>query len=122
MSYKAKGIFQKHQQNPTSENGFIQETTTEYSHLYIDIPGIKGRKRKLIPVMEISHIFVNTRTITFVGHDKSEIFRMQNTTLKKIKEYICAQNLSRFFIATNSYLFPMHIFNSLLKTAKFSSD
>lgn len=122
MSKKAKTNFQKQQQDPASENGLIRGITNEYSHLYIDIPGIKGRKRKLIKIDEISHIFVNAKTIFFVGLGKSEIFTMNNTTLKKIKEYICTQELSHLFIATNTYLFPIHIFSSLFTNCDFSND
>ena len=121
MSNKAKNNNQK-QQNPVSESVFIQETTTEHPYPCLHIPAIKGRKDKLIFINEISHIFVNTKTVFFVGPGKSELFTMNNTTLKKIKEYICTQELSHLFIDTNNYLFPMHIFSSLFRGGDFSNQ
>lgn len=122
MSNKAKDIIQKQQQTPVSESGFIQETTTEHPYPCLHIPAIKGRRHKHIFINEISHIFVNTKTVYFVGPDKSELFTMNNTTLKKIKEYICTQELSHLFIDTSNYLFPMHIFSSLFKSGDFSNQ
>lgn len=119
MSNKAKDIIQQQQQNPVSESVLIQETTAEHPCLYI--PAIKGREHKHIFINEISHIFVNNKTVFFVGPDKSELFTMNNTTLKKIKEYICTQELSHLFIDTSNYLLPMHIFSSLFKSGDFSN-
>lgn len=114
--YRAKAVeFALTKMCPNVQDSFNQWMNVYFSRCLLVLPGKKSKDQTYIPIPDLSCVFVVARTVSFVFRNE-QIYRVSNNSLKYVKQLITDQGLNNEFIDVSTYLIPIHLFASLLKS------
>ena len=114
--YRAKAVeFALTKMCPSVQELFNQWINVYFSRCLLILPGKKSEDHIYIPIPDLSCVFVVSRTVSFVFRNE-QMYRVSNYSLKYVKQLIQDQGLNKEFIDVSTYLIPVYIFGSLLKS------
>lgn len=114
--YRAKAVeFALAKMCPNVQELFNQWMNVYFSRCLLILPGKKSEDNTYIPIPDLSCVFVVSRTVSFVFRNE-QMYRVSNFSLKYVKQLIQDQGLNKEFIDVSTYLIPVYLFGSILKS------
>lgn len=114
--YRAKALeFALAKMCPNVQSLFNEWVNVYFSRYLLILPGKKSEDNTYIPIPDLSYVFVVSRTVSFVFRNQ-QMYRVSNYSLKYVKQLIMEQGLNKEFIEVSTYLIPVYLLGSILKS------